>query len=117
MMTDNQFPKSTPEAQGIPSGAILAFLEAAEKNIDALHSFMLLRHGAVVAEGWWAPYAPELRHMLFSLSKSYTSTAVGFAVAEGLLTVDDTLLSLFPEFAPADVSENLAAMKVRHLHR
>ncbi len=115
MMTDNQFPNSTPEAQGIPSGAILAFMEAAEKNIDALHSFMLLRHGAVVAQGWWAPYAPELRHMLFSLSKSYTSTAVGFAVAEGRLTVDDTLLSLFPEFAPAEVSDNLAAMKVRHL--
>ena len=49
-------PRSTPEAQGISSSAILAFVEAADKEIDALHSFMLLRHGHVVAEGWWSPY-------------------------------------------------------------
>ncbi len=115
MTSDYELRTSTPEAEGIPSGAILAFLQAAEKSIDALHSFMLLRHGAVVAQGWWAPYAPELRHMLFSLSKSFTSTAVGLAVADGLLTVDDTVLSIFPEFAPTEISHNLAAMKVRHL--
>ena len=76
---------------------------------------MLLRHGQVVAEGWWAPYAPERPHMLFSLSKSFTSTAIGLAVAEGRLSVDDPVLSFFPEDAPAKVSANLAAMRVRHL--
>jgi CubicO group peptidase (beta-lactamase class C family) len=115
MASDNKLHTSTPEAQGIPSGAILAFLQAAEESIDALHSFMLLRHGAVVAQGWWTPYGPDLRHVLFSLSKSFTSTAVGLAVAEGRLTVDDTLLSIFPEFAPEEISDNLAGMKVRHL--
>ena len=115
MATDNTLPTSTPEAQGIASGAILAFLQTAENSIDALHSIMILRHGAVVAQGWWAPYRADTRHMLFSLSKSFTSTAVGFAVDEGLLTVDDTVLSFFPEYAPTEVSDNLAAMKVRHL--
>src|SRR5690349_3492285 len=76
---------------------------------------MLLRHGQVVAEGWWAPYAPGLPHMLFSLSKSFTSTAIGMAVAEGRLSIDDAVLSFFPEDAPAEVGEHLATMRVRHL--
>src|SRR4051812_13790695 len=62
-------PRSTPEAQGIPSSAIGAFIDAAERDLDAIHSFMLLRHGRVVAEGWWDPYRPQDRHVLFSLSK------------------------------------------------
>ena len=115
MTTANIFPRSAPEQQGIPSAAILAFVKAAQKSIQSLHSFMLLRHGKVVAEGWWYPYRPEAPHMLFSLSKSFTSTAIGFAVAEGRLSVDDTVLSFFPEDAPKKVSANLAAMKVRHL--
>ena len=65
-------PRSSPEAQGVSSAAVLAFVEAADKDIDSLHSFMLVRHGHVVAEGWWAPYAAESPHMLFSLSKSFT---------------------------------------------
>jgi CubicO group peptidase (beta-lactamase class C family) len=108
-------PRSTPEAQGIASQAILTFVEAAEKELDALHSIMLLRHGQVVAEGWWTPYAPEHPHMLFSLSKSFTATAVGLAVAEKLLTLDDRVLAYFPEDAPIEVGPNLAAMRVRHL--
>ena len=54
-------PRSSPEAQGVSSAAVLSFVEAADKNIDSLHSFMLVRHGHVVAEGWWAPYAPSRR--------------------------------------------------------
>ncbi|MCX6027893.1 MAG: serine hydrolase [Chloroflexi bacterium] len=108
-------PRSTPEAQGIPSSAITAFLEAAEQDECGLHSFMLLRHGHVVAEGWWSPYAPDAPHMLFSLSKSFTSTAVGMAVAEGRLSVDDPVLAFFPAEAPRKPSENLAAIRIRHL--
>lgn len=107
--------RSTPEAQGVPSAAILDFVQAVDQTIEHLHSFMLLRHGAVIAEGWWYPYAPELPHMLFSLSKSFTSTAVGMAVAEGLLSVEDKVISFFPDDLPAEVNEHLAAMTVHHL--
>ena len=110
-----QLPRSTPEAQGIPTAAIADFVASAEKTVTSLHSFMLLRHGAVVAEGWWRPYRPETPHMLFSLSKSFTSTAVGLAVAEGRLAVEDPVLSFFPADAPKKVSQNLAEMKVYHL--
>ncbi len=110
-------PRSTPEAQGISPSAILAFVEAADRNIDSLHSFMLVRHGRVIAEGWWSPYAADTPHALYSLSKSFTSTAVGLAVAEGKLSVDDEVLKFFPDEAPADPGKNLKAMRVSDLLR
>jgi CubicO group peptidase (beta-lactamase class C family) len=108
-------PRSSPEAQGVRSSALLEFLGAAEEKIDALHSFMLVRHGHVVAEGWWSPYAKGDPHVLFSLSKSFTSTAVGLAVAEKKLSLDDSVLAAFPEDAPPEPSEQLKAMRVRDL--
>ena len=78
---------------------------------------MLVRHGHVVAEGWWAPYAAEAPHSLFSLSKSFTSTAVGMAIAEGKLSLDDEVLKFFPDDAPAEPSANLKAMRVSDLLR
>ncbi len=107
-------PRSTPEAQGVSSQGISAFVEAADK-INTLHSFMILRHGHVIAEGWWKPEAADKPHILWSLSKSFDSTAVGLAIAEGKLSLDDPVLKFFPAEAPADASENLKAMKVRDL--
>ena len=110
-------PRSSPEQQGISSADILAFVEAADKEIDTMNSFMLVRHGLVVAEGWWAPYDRDTPHILFSLSKSFTSTAVGLAIAEGKLSLDDQVLKFFPEDAPAEPSANLRSMRVRDLLR
>jgi CubicO group peptidase (beta-lactamase class C family) len=110
-------PRSSPEAQGVSSSAVLAFIEAADKNINALNSIMLLRHGHVIAEGWWAPYTPESPHSLYSLSKSFTATAVGLAVSEGKLSLDDEVLKFFPEDAPLQPSNNLKAMRVSDLLR
>jgi CubicO group peptidase (beta-lactamase class C family) len=108
-------PRSTPEEQGVSSTGVLSFVEAADERIDAMHSFMLVRHGHVVAEGWWSPYDASTRHTLYSLTKSFTSTAVGMAVAEGRMTVDDPVLPAFPEDAPAEASDQLKAMRVRDL--
>ncbi|HEY2411543.1 MAG TPA: serine hydrolase, partial [Pirellulaceae bacterium] len=110
-------PRSSPEAEGVSSAGVLAFIEAADKGLDSLHSIMLVRHGKVVAEGWWAPYSPAAPHSLYSLSKSFTSTAVGMAIAEGKLKLDDDVLKFFPEDAPAEPSKNLQAMRVSDLLR
>lgn len=110
-------PRSTPEAQGVSSPAVLEFVAATDKSIDSLHSVMIVRHGKVVAEGWWAPYRPETRHQLYSLSKSFTSTAVGMAVADGKLNLDDEVMKLFPGDAPANPSANLKAMRISDLLR
>jgi CubicO group peptidase (beta-lactamase class C family) len=112
---NQSLPRSTPESHGIRSSAVVSFIDAIERQKLELHSMMLLRHGHVVAEGWWAPYRAELLHNMFSLSKSFTSTAIGLAIAEGKLSLDDQVISFFPEEAPARPSANLAAMKVRHL--
>src|ERR1051325_11541637 len=85
-------PRSSPEQQGIASGDLLAFIDAADKDIDTMNSFVLVRHGHLVAEGWWAPYDRDTPHMRYSLSKSFTSTAVGFAIAEGKLNLDDQVV-------------------------
>ena len=111
----NGLPRSRPEAQGIASSDLLAFIRAADEQIDTMNSFMLVRHGHVVAEGYWAPYDAQTRHALYSLTKSFTSTAVGMAVAEGRLRVDDLVVPYFPEDAPAEPSQGLKAMRVRDL--
>lgn len=110
-------PRSTPEAQGVSSAAMQEFIDAADQQLDSLHSFMVVRHGHVVAEGWWAPYHPDANHSLYSLSKSFTSTAVGLAIAEGKLSLNDEVLQAFPDDAPADAGNNLKAMRLRDLLR
>jgi CubicO group peptidase (beta-lactamase class C family) len=107
-------PRSTPEAQGVSSDAIRAFVEAADR-INTLHSVMVVRHGHVIAEGWWKPESATKPHVLHSLSKSFTSTAVGLAIDDGKLRLDDKVLKFFPADAPAGPSENLKALTVRDL--
>ncbi len=109
------FERGAPEANGVSSAKMLRFIEELDSKIDGMHSVMVVRHGKVIAEGWWTPYRPESRHVMFSLSKSFASTAVGLAQAEGKLSVDDTVVSFFPDLAPKDPSGNLKAMRVRDL--
>lgn len=108
-------PRSTPEEQGITSGAINKFLESLENSKNEFHSIMIVRHGHVVAEGWWNPYSPDLKQQLYSMSKSFTSTAIGFAVDKGLLTIEDSVISFFPEDLPEEISDHLKSLKVKHL--
>lgn len=108
--------RSTPEAQGISSGAITKFLAAVTTTHgDVLDSFMLIRHGQVVAEGWWAPYDAGTPHALYSGTKSFTSVAAGLAISEGRLRLDDRVLGFFPAEAPVEPGDHLRAMCVRDL--
>jgi CubicO group peptidase (beta-lactamase class C family) len=108
-------PRSVPEAEGVASEGILTFLDSVATSRHELHSFMFLRHGKVIAEGWWSPYKPDLKHTLYSTSKSFTSTAVGFAVSEKLLSVNDKVISFFPNDLPDSVTPFLAGMMVKDL--
>ena len=109
-------PRSAPREQGVDAAGVLAFVDAlaAAPAIEP-HSLVVVRHGHVVAEGWWSPYAPDGLQLLYSLSKSFTSSGVGLAVAEGLLSLDDTVLSHFPEL-DADVTDpRMRGLLVRHV--
>jgi CubicO group peptidase (beta-lactamase class C family) len=92
-------PRSTPEAQGVSSVALLSLIDRLERTGLEPHSLMVLRHGQVIAEGWWEPYHRDGVQLLYSLSKSFTGAAVGVAVDEGHLSLDDNLATLFPEQA------------------
>jgi len=105
----------SPEELGIDSQAIIDFLDECENSQIELHSFMLLRHGKVAAEGWWKPYAANIPHTMFSFSKSVTATAVGFAIDEGKLALDTKVYALFPEYAPIIKKKWQDVLTVEHL--
>lgn len=108
-------PVSTPEQQGIASESIRSLLRSIDTSGQEFHSLIIQRHGHVVIEAYWRPYEAGDKQQLYSLSKSFTSTAIGFAVDQGLLTVEDPVIKFFPENLPDTISDNLAALKVKHL--
>ena len=112
---------ATPESQGVSSEAILKFIDAAEKTFDAgpagaLHGFVIVRHGKTIAEGSWKPFDTlNETHMLYSHSKSFTSSAIGFLVDEGKLDLDERVVEIFSNEVPAQISKNLSELRVRDL--
>lgn len=108
-----EFQRVTPESVGIPSASIEALLDKLEEGWTEPHGLMIMRHGKVCAEGWWAPYAPGIRHGLQSHTKTYAATAVGIAYTEGLLKLTDRIVDIFPEDIPENPSENLKKLTVR----
>ena len=114
---------ASPESQGVSSGAILRWVEACENTAATngfknghLHGFVILRHGRMIAEGTWAPQNTlEKPHMLYSHSKSFTSTAIGFLVDDGKIDIDSRVVSFFPDKAPENPSDNLRQVRVRDL--
>lgn len=110
-----EFERTTPEEIGVPSEAILDMIDRAKEENIELHSFMLIRHGKVAAELWWKPYDREIPHHMYSFSKSITSTAVAFAISEGRLSLDDTVVSFFPNRAVHASDSGINKMTIRHL--
>jgi CubicO group peptidase (beta-lactamase class C family) len=109
-------PRSAPADQQVDPAAVLAFVDAVEADpAIELHSLMVVRHGHVVAEGWWAPHTPERTRLLYSLSKSFTSTALGFALEEGRFGLDDTVVSHFPELDQDITDPRSRSVTLRHL--
>ena len=80
----DRLPRCTPEEAGFSSAQMEACLRALCHPETQMHGFMAARHGKVFAEGWWAPFAPDLPHSNHSFGKSYTAAAVGIAAGEGL---------------------------------
>ncbi|WP_194776232.1 ChbG/HpnK family deacetylase [Pararhodonellum marinum] len=108
-------PRSDPEKERINPQAISAYLQAVQSNEQDLHSLMILRNGKVVFEEWFGDHAANKTHVMYSVSKTFTSTAIGFAIQEGILNVSDKVISFFPDKLPDEISPNLQALEVRHL--
>ncbi|MFI6964156.1 serine hydrolase domain-containing protein [Streptomyces sp. NPDC050255] len=108
-------PRATPAVSGISSRSIALMLDRLEARSVECHSIMVVHRGHVVAEGWWAPYSADRPHLLYSLTKSFTSIAVGLAIDDGLLSPDDRVVDVLPDHVPADVSEQGSRITVHHL--
>jgi len=113
-MNTAELPRSTPESMGVSSDAIIKYLQEANSSGLEHHGFMFLRHGKVIAEAYWKPFESHQVHTLYSLSKSFTSTAVGLAIQEGKIKLTDKVISFFPDLLPEVVSDNLAKMEIKH---
>lgn len=114
-MTYIPLPRALPTERGVDPAGILDFLRAVAEAGMELHSFMLYRQGAVVAEAFWRPYSAHRPHVQHSATKSWTATAVGLLIDDGRLSLDAKVVSFFPELCPQPVSANLAAMTVEDL--
>ena len=104
-----------PEEAGVDSRGIVRFLDEMKEKHLHMHNVMMLRHGKVIVDTSFEPWSRDRKHMLFSLSKSFTSTAVGFAAQDGLLKTDDRLIDFFPELLTNEPCENMRKMTVKHL--
>jgi CubicO group peptidase (beta-lactamase class C family) len=114
-MRNSKLARSAPANKSVDPDGIAAFLNEIEREKIELHSFMMYCDGAVVAEGFWKPYAASRPHMQHSATKSWTAAAVGLAIDEGRFGLQDKVASFFPEYLPGEVSANLAAMTVKDL--
>jgi CubicO group peptidase (beta-lactamase class C family) len=112
---DDGLPRSTPEEQGVPSATIARFFNMIEEKDYDMHGLMMIRHGKVIAEHWWMPYAPQYQHAMYSATKTFTGVALGFAIKEGLLSIEDKVISFFPDLLPDTISPRLTKLSVRHL--
>lgn len=100
-----------------PSAELSAAMDKYYASLDdaegvTMHSIMVMQHGKVLAERWMNGWTPDSLHVMFSVSKTFTATAVGLAINEGKLKITDKVISFFPDKLPETVSDNLAAMTV-----
>lgn len=109
------FETAVPESVGIDSAALADFEAAIRERKSAHQGYLIYKDGKLAASSIASPYRITDKRHVYSVSKTWTSTAIGIAVDEGLLSVEDTVISFFPELLPETVCENLAKMKVRHL--
>lgn len=117
-MYRKELERTTPEAMGIPSGAVRQLIQKLQDCGTEMHGFMLARHGRVISECWWAPYHKDMVHICHSLGKSYVITAIGAACTDGLLSMDDRIADIFADELKQygiTPSENMKKLTVRHV--
>ena len=109
------FEKITPEAAGISSDKILKFLARIEKRGAIMHSILMMRHGKVLTEHYWAPFNKDFCHRMYSQTKSYAAIAIGLLEEEGKLSLDEKVASIFPEKIEGEISDYLKEQTVRQM--
>ena len=116
MITNKTLPRAkTPEEVGVSSQKMHEFLQAVDRAGLELHSFMVLRHSKVAAECFRAPFTSEYRHQMWSVSKAFTSTALGLAVEEGFVSLDTPVADILKDYSPKKPDKRWPKLTLRHL--
>lgn len=109
------FQRDIPEHTGIPSQCILNFMERLQRQKVPMHSILLYHRNRLITEGYYAPYQADTLHRMFSISKSFTSIAIGLLADEGKLSLDDAIVDYFPDKVPEHVHPWISAMTIRDM--
>ncbi|MDD4773398.1 MAG: serine hydrolase, partial [Eubacteriales bacterium] len=115
MKDRKQLPRSTPESCGISSEHILRFIDKLERYRLNMHSYIIIRHGSILSEGYWKPFCADRLHRMYSVSKTFTSAAIGLLCDEGRISLTDKIVSYFPDKLPSEILPYAADMTIRDL--
>ena len=112
----NDLPRTSPEAVGMRSSQVIAFFDSLLSMPQTeIHSVIVMRKGNVVGELYPVPFRPEYKHTQFSCSKTFVAAAVGIAIGEKKLRLDDRLVTFFPDKLPKVVSWRLSSITIEDL--
>ena len=109
------FQKNTPESTGISSASICHFLQRLADKKVPMHSILLLHKDQLIAEGYYKPYTVDTLHRMFSISKSFTSIAIGLLEEEGKLSISDHICDYFPEYVSDKTHPWILEMTIRDM--
>lgn len=109
------FEKISPEAAGISSDKIVKFIDRIEKHGAIMHSMLIMRHGKILNENYWAPFDKDFCHRMYSQTKSYAAIGIGLLEEEGKLSLDDKVIDIFPDKIDGEISIHLKEQTVRQM--
>lgn len=115
MITKVMFPKVTPESVGVSSEKVHDFVRMMDDYRMNNHSFVMMRGDKIIAETYYKPFHEDFLHRMYSVSKTFVAMAVGMAVTEGLIGMDDVIVDYFPEFRSQNVDEFYEECTVRNM--
>jgi len=110
-----EFDVATPESVGIPSSAIMGFAKEMEEHRFAMHSLLIVKDGKLVCDAYWNPVKKDDLHRMYSITKTFTSLAIGVLATEGKIKLSDHIIDYFPDKLPSIVHPYLKAVTIRDM--
>ena len=115
MKDKKPLPQASPESVGIASADILRFVKKLEDQQLNMHSYLIIRRGKIISEGYWEPFSEGQLHRMYSVSKTFASAAIGLLCDEGKIALSDKVIKYFPDKLPETVHPYVADMTIRDL--
>ena len=109
------FERITPEEAGVSSKHVKKYIESLLRHNINMHSVLMMKGDKLFAECYWAPFDRETTHRMYSQTKSYVGVAIGLLEEEGKLSLDDTIVSHFPEKIEREIPPYLARQTIRDM--